>query len=618
MSFRTRLGLFFLLMVAIPIAAIAVLASDVTGDSQAGKADAQLSTGLQTAISVYQEEVDQAERGARQVLADEELVAALAGKDAGEIERAAASAGADSGLSFLSLTTPAGDKLQPIASEGPVGTATITDEAGGELRVVASTIGADEYADRVEQLTGLRVAVLGGDGVEAATEGVDTDALPDPGDTADATIGGSDARAATAALGDDAEVTVFAPLQGTGFFDSRPRIALLVALFLGVALTGVAVIARTLQSQIAAMLGAARRIGTGDFSQRVPVVGKDEMAGLASEFNKMTDQLEEQIGELRRQRTELDRSVRRLGEAFASGLDRESLLAIVAETALGACDAEYARVSLNEGDVIEVPNGFAGKARDAAVAGQKRVDREGAKIDFRRDEAFAIAAPLKTLSDNVQVGSISIGRSGKAFSDEERDVFLYLLGQTSVSIENITVHEKVSEQAVTDELTGLPNNRAFRETIDREASRAERFGHELSLIILDVDNFKSVNDTYGHLQGDEVLRLIGRLLLEEPRAIDEPARYGGEEFVIALPETGTEGALEIAERIRERLAEEEIPLLDGSGVLKVTASFGTSTVPLSAGTVRQLFASADDALYEAKRTGKNRVVTAPQRVGARS
>jgi diguanylate cyclase (GGDEF)-like protein len=392
---------------------------------------------------------------------------------------------------------------------------------------------------------------------------------------------------------------------------------LLVAAFLAIALLGVALIARTLQSQIATMLSAARRIGSGDFSQRVPVVGRDEMAGLASEFNKMTDQLEEQIGQLRRQRKELDRSVRRLGEAFAAGLDRESLLAIVAETALGACDAQYARVSFADGEVIEVPQGFTGPARDASVAGQKRVDREGAKVDARRGEGFALAAPLKTLSDNVQVGSLSIGRAGREFSDEDRDVFLYLLGQTSVSIENISAHEKVSEQAVTDELTGLPNNRAFRETIDREASRAERFGHELSLIILDVDNFKSVNDTYGHLQGDEVLRLIGRLLLEQPRAIDEPARYGGEEFVVALPETGMDGAVEMAERIRERLEEEEIPLLDGSGKLKVTASFGTATVPLSAESVRELFAAADDALYEAKRTGKNRVVTAPERVAAR-
>jgi len=617
MSFRTRLGLFFLLMVAIPIAAIAVLASDVTGDSQAGKADAQVSTGLEAAISVYEDEVAAADRAAQRVLADPEVAAALGNGSAQEIDRALAAAGAENGLEYLSLTTPGGDEIEPIPSDSPVATATVTDAAGGEFELVASTIEADEYLGRVEELTGLSAAVVGPGGKAVAADGVDTESLPEAGATADAEIDGDESRAATASLGDKATVTVFAPVAGAGFFDSRPRIALLVAVFLAIALMGVAVIARTLQSQIATMLGAAERIGSGDFSQRVPVQGRDEMAGLASEFNKMTDRLEAQIGELRRQRVELDRSVRRLGEAFAAGLDRQTLLGIVAETALGACNAQYARVSLLDGEVIEVPSGFKGSARDAAVAGQKRVDREGAKVEAVRGDGFALAAPLKTLSDNVQVGSLSIGRAGIEFLNEERDVFLYLLGQTSVSIENITTHEKVSEQAVTDELTGLPNNRAFRETIDREASRAERFDHELSLIILDVDNFKSVNDTHGHLQGDEVLRLIGKLLLEEPRAVDEPARYGGEEFVVALPETGTDGAIEIAERIRVRLEAEEIPLLDGSGVLKVTASFGTAMLPLSAGTVRQLFAAADDALYEAKRTGKNRVVTAPERVAAR-
>ena len=604
-------------MVAIPIAAIAVLASDVTGDSQAGKADARLSTGLEAAIAVYDEEANAADRAAKHILADRAVASALAGGSPKEIERAASLAGTENGLEYLALTTPGGDELEPIPADAAIATATVTDANGGELRVVASTTNADEYLSRVEELTGLRAAVLGAGGVRVAAEGVDSDSLPDPGETADSEIDGSEARAATASLGDDGSaVTVFAPIEGAGFFDSRPRIALLVAIFLAVALTGVAIIARTLQSQIATMLSAAKRIGTGDFSQRVPEVGRDEMAGLASEFNKMTGQLEEQIGQLQRQRTELDRSVRRLGEAFAAGLDRETLLGIVAETALGACDAEYARVSLDDGHVIEVPDGFKGPARDAAVAGQKRVDREGVKVDARRDQGFALAAPLKTLADGVRVGSLSIGRAGSAFDDSDREVFLYLIGQASVSIENISAHERVSEQAVTDELTGLPNNRAFRETIDREASRAERFDHELSLIILDVDNFKSVNDTYGHLQGDEVLRLIGRILSEEPRAIDEPARYGGEEFVVALPETGMDGAVELAERIRERLEEEEIPLLDGSGVLKVTASFGSATLPLSAATVRQLFATADDALYEAKRSGKNRVVTAPERVPA--
>ena len=94
---------------------------------------------------------------------------------------------------------------------------------------------------------------------------------------------------------------------------------------------------------------------------------------------------------------------------------------------------------------------------------------------------------------------------------------------------------------MTDELTGLSNNRRFRELISKEAARAERFGHELSLIMLDIDDFKQINDTYGHLQGDEVLRMVGRVLHLESRGVDEPARYGGEEFAVALPETGLDG-----------------------------------------------------------------------------
>jgi diguanylate cyclase (GGDEF)-like protein len=206
---------------------------------------------------------------------------------------------------------------------------------------------------------------------------------------------------------------------------------------------------------------------------------------------------------------------------------------------------------------------------------------------------------------------MTVARRGEQFSNAERDVFLYLVGQVSASIENIALHEQVSEQAVTDELTGLSNNRRFRELISKEAARSQRFGHELSLLMLDIDDFKRVNDTYGHLQGDEVLRTIGVVLASESRGVDEPARYGGEEFAVALPETGLEGALELAERIRARIESEAIPRSDGVGVLKVTASVGAASMPASTDSARGLIAAADAALYEAKRAGKNRVSGAP-------
>ena len=140
--------------------------------------------------------------------------------------------------------------------------------------------------------------------------------------------------------------------------------------------------------------------------------------------------------------------------------------------------------------------------------------RQRTTSSSREDKRLcALASPLRRLERAAgNVGVMTVARQGEQFSHAERDVFLYLVGQVSASIENIALHELVSEQAVTDELTGLSNNRRFRELISKEAARAQRFGHDLSLIMLDIDDFKRVNDTYGHLQGDEVLRTIGAVL----------------------------------------------------------------------------------------------------------
>jgi diguanylate cyclase (GGDEF)-like protein len=129
--------------------------------------------------------------------------------------------------------------------------------------------------------------------------------------------------------------------------------------------------------------------------------------------------------------------------------------------------------------------------------------------------------------------------------------------------------------------------------------------------MLDIDNFKRVNDTYGHLQGDLVLREVARVLRESSREVDEPARYGGEEMAVALPGTDLEGAYQFAERVRHRIENLELPLPDGQGWLHVTASFGAASLRgASANGKEGLVAAADAALYRAKRSGKNRTVKA--------
>jgi diguanylate cyclase (GGDEF)-like protein len=147
-----------------------------------------------------------------------------------------------------------------------------------------------------------------------------------------------------------------------------------------------------------------------------------------------------------------------------------------------------------------------------------------------------------------------------------------------------------------------------------ETERAKRFDQPMSLVMLDIDNFKRVNDTYGHQQGDRVLAEVARVVRESSREIDAPARYGGEELAVVLPQTDIEGAYQLAERVRQEVAALDIPLMEGSGSISVTASLGVASLPADAQDGGGLIAAADAALYEAKHAGKNKTVRAPGKV----
>lgn len=178
---------------------------------------------------------------------------------------------------------------------------------------------------------------------------------------------------------------------------------------------------------------------------------------------------------------------------------------------------------------------------------------------------------------------------------------------------------ELTKLASTDQLTGLPNRRRFREVLDREWGRGVREGKSIGIVVLDVDLFKNYNDTYGHAQGDECLAKVGRLLRETIfRPTDLAARYGGEEFAIILPDTDLGGALRVAERVREMVEGLGLPHRS-SAIGIVTASMGvTSIVPDSHIDSRILFELADSALYRAKRGGRNRVESAGREERTRS
>jgi len=188
-------------------------------------------------------------------------------------------------------------------------------------------------------------------------------------------------------------------------------------------------------------------------------------------------------------------------------------------------------------------------------------------------------------------------------------VFKYLTG-TNIEAK---YHEAIYLLSTTDGLTGAANKSSFLDILERELRRANRYGRRLSLAIFDIDLFKKVNDTWGHLAGDYVLRELGRLVGDHVRRVDTFARYGGEEFALILPEIDRDGARTTCEKLRTLISEHTFTY-DGA-VLAITVSFGLATVDLGPSTVKsdpppdaaRVIAAADCKLYEAKASGRNRV-----------
>ena len=176
------------------------------------------------------------------------------------------------------------------------------------------------------------------------------------------------------------------------------------------------------------------------------------------------------------------------------------------------------------------------------------------------------------------------------------------------ALENARLLNALSELAIRDELTGLYNRRELNRLLAEEANRSQRFGRPTALVMLDIDHFKVVNDTYGHQVGDEVLRWIGQMLREHVRSVDRPARYGGEEFTIILPETPGDEAFAVAERLRQGVAAHPFTLSQDDGPalrIPITISLGVAELPSDADVEEALIEMADQALYEAKRRGRN-------------
>jgi diguanylate cyclase (GGDEF)-like protein len=269
-----------------------------------------------------------------------------------------------------------------------------------------------------------------------------------------------------------------------------------------------------------------------------------------------------------------------VGDALAATHDPEALLPVILGVAIEATGAVGGRL----------------------VEGTRELAVRGRRPDGVEPLVVRLAGP-----DDERTLALYPPPGG--FTNESQELAHWLATQASIALENAHLHGLVKAQAVTDELTGLANRRRFMEVVELELKRAERFQSPLGLLLVDLDDFKLVNDRFGHGTGDEVLRTLSDVFRESLRDVDLAARLGGEEFAVLLPETDYAGAAGVAERLRASLASIELETPDAER-FGVTASFGVGVYP-EAQSVDELLRTADAALYRAKAEGKNRVALAP-------
>ena len=617
MSFRNRLTLFFVAIVILPMVSMAFVLFRLLSDNERGKADARLAARQQTALNLFREDRERAGRLAERFGSDRPLARALRAGDRGAAQRRSQALLEELGLARVRITTD-GRIVADVGSQSATAVAErdLVDPGGRRYRLELSDRTASAYARSVRRITGLHVVVRTG-AVTLAATGPRPDALPEQVGEVD--VGEDEYRVASFGYDEGfgergTRVAVLSGQEETDEAIGQARLlagALLAGFFI-LAFTFAAVVSKSLQNRIESFLVAARRLGRGDFSAEVPIEGHDEFAALGTEFNSMARQLEVRLEELDEQRTRLENQLRRIGEALASNLDRDALLEIAVRTTVDGVAADGGRAMLRPGPgrapEERAVSGDPAGLTEVIAQSEGEVLASGQPREVSIEAGSALGHPLRGAHDDVQ-GVLSVWRRDRPFAPSERELFHYLAAQAGVSVENVELHETVQRQAVTDELTGLSNHRRFQEALTSELERARRFDTGIGLVMLDVDNFKLVNDTYGHQVGDRVLREVARVLRAESREVDEPARYGGEELAVILPAADLEGAYGLAERVRTGIARLAIPV-EGGDPLRVTASFGVAALPESAADQGSLIAAADGALYAAKRAGKNRTIRA--------
>jgi diguanylate cyclase (GGDEF)-like protein len=577
-SFKVKLVAYFLLLSLLPLAAAFWGFTAVAGQNETHRVDTRLQAGMRSVLASYQERVNEAASEARVIAQTPAFQNQLR---LGDVQALLHNL-RDSENVYV--TTANGELIGQPPEFAATRQVAVTSK-GGLLGYVTVAVPFDS---NLVQMLRRHSGLAASDSLAIARDGRVATSSPTvqgvlsvtPGQTKTTSLSGARYRALVEpALVDDPTIqfAVLTPQSMIDAANASSRNRLLLGLLASLALVSLVAylegrsIVRTLRN----LADAAQGIARGRFNERVPVEGRDEFAQLGSAFNEMANQLQARLAELEEERARLRDAITRFGEALAATHDSRQLLRVIVEAAVEATGARGARLLAEDGTIVET-----GEPESA-----------GERLEFALNAA------------RTTFGTLTI--VGESFDDEERMAANSLASHATIALENARLHRIVERQALVDGLTGIANRRQCEDALTTEIAQAERLGTPLTLVLADLDDFKTVNDDHGHAVGDDVLREFASVLRATLRDSDLAGRWGGEEFLLLLPGADVEGGAHLAERVRAALAERSFLGRDGE-VVNVTCSFGVAQ-HRPAGLERELFAAADQALYRAKRDGKNRV-----------
>jgi diguanylate cyclase (GGDEF)-like protein len=579
-SFKLKLVVYFSVISLLPFAAAFSGLEAVTDRNETRRVDGILETAVRAGLVHYADEVAAAQRRAAELARNPGFQRALARRDQRALRNAL------SRNSSMRIEAARGLVLGTIAQPSVERAVVVRGRRVRLGRVVVGVPLDDKLAARVRKSAGLgwrggELAFVRGGRIDASSGSL-TGTVRAPSDPTRVSVGGREFRAlASEPLPDhpDFRLLALAPQAridaSTNWAESRIFLAMLVVLALIAAVAYLE--GRSIVRSVAQVADAARGIARGRLGDRVGVRGRDEFASLGLAFNEMADQLEARLRDLEEERRRARETTLRFGEALAATHDIDQLLRVIVESAVESTAASLGQL-VDEGQVL---------IEFGEKAGPARIE-------------FPLSAGRETF------GSLIL--FGEEFTSDQRESAGWLVGHAVIALANAQRHRTVEQQALVDGLTGLANRRLCAAALEKELARAQRFGEPLALVLTDIDDFKRINDRWGHPTGDEVLKVFAKALRESVREIDLAGRWGGEEFALLLPGTDLEGGRELAERVRRKLVRKKFLAPDGERI-RVTASFGVAAFP-NAASQDQLVAASDGALYEAKRTGKNRVAVA--------